>query len=63
MDGLLLAACGSARPFGMMGGFGRDFGREFASNGEQIYFTATSQRETTISFDMAGGGVTGNVPR
>lgn len=59
---LLLAACGPARPFGMMGGGGRDVGREFDSNGEQIYFTATSQRGTAISFDMASGGVMGNMP-
>lgn len=59
---LLLAACGPVRPSGMMGGFGRDFGREFDSNGEQIYFTATSQRGTPITFAMPGGGMMGRMP-
>jgi cytochrome c553 len=59
---LLLAACGPTRPSGMMGGFGRDAGQDFASNGERIYFTATSQRGTAITFDMAGGGMMGGMP-
>jgi cytochrome c oxidase subunit II len=29
--------------------------REYASNGEQIYFTSTSQRGTRITFDMHAG--------
>jgi cytochrome c oxidase subunit II len=59
---LLMAACGSARPFGTMGGFERGFGQEFASNGEQIYFTATSQRGTPITFDMHDGRMMGRMP-
>jgi cytochrome c oxidase subunit II len=55
---LLVAACGSSRP-GMMGRFNRDFGRTFDSNGEQIYFTSTSQRGTPITFDMPEGGMMG----
>lgn len=50
--GLLLTACMPAHPSGMMGGFQRGVAREFSSNGERIYFTATSQRGTSIRYDM-----------
>jgi len=30
---------------------------EFRSNGEQVYFTATSQRGTPVTFDMGMGGM------
>jgi cytochrome c553 len=58
----LLATCGPAQPFGgMMGGGRRSVGRTFASNGERIYFTATSQRGTPITFDM-DNSVVGSMP-
>jgi cytochrome c oxidase subunit II len=59
---LLIAACGPSRPFGTMGGFERGFGQEFDSNGEQIYFTATSRRGTPITFDMHDGRMMGRMP-
>ncbi len=49
--GLVLAACVALTlPWG---------GSRFASNGEQIYFTATSQRGTPISSDMGMGMMRG----
>lgn len=48
---VLLAGC---VPFGWPGR-SPGFGRRFRSNGEQIYFTATSQRGTPISSDMRMG--------
>jgi len=51
---LVLAGC-TAR--GWRGGLG--FGRRFRSNGEQIYFTATSQRGTPIVPDMGMGPMMG----
>lgn len=51
--GLLLAGC--VMP--MRGsGPGMRVARTYQSNGEQIYFTATSQRGTPITFEMGGGG-------
>lgn len=55
---LLLAACGPMAPFART----RGFGREFASNGERIYFTATSNSGSPITFDMMGGGMMGRIP-
>ena len=56
---LILAGCA---PVGW-GRLGTRTGREFRSNGEQIYFTATSQRGTRITSDMGGemmgGGMMG----
>ena len=36
-------------------------GGEFSSNGEQIFFTATSQRGTPITADMGGGPMMGGM--
>jgi len=48
---VLLAGCGMAG----WSGQGPSFGRRFRSNGEQIYFTATSQRGTPITSDTSMG--------
>ncbi len=48
---LVLAGCTA----GGWRGRGFGFGRQFRSNGEQIYFTATSQRGTPITSDMGMG--------
>ena len=59
---LLLAACASRSPASGQGGTAWGVG-VFDSNGERIYFTATSDRNTTISYTggpasgmMMGGG-------
>ncbi len=54
--GLLLVAC-LALALGLIG---PTVGGGYRSNGEQIYFTATSQRGTPITSDtgMMGGGMT-----
>jgi cytochrome c553 len=56
---LLLGACSSVRPFGMMDRFGRDSDREFTSNGERIYFTGASAGETPVASEMPAGGSDG----
>ncbi|MCB0069138.1 MAG: cytochrome c [Caldilineaceae bacterium] len=59
----LLAIFSLALPYGgMMGGISRGWGRTFASNGERIYFTATSQRQTSITSDISAGRAGGNMP-
>ncbi|MGD2176606.1 MAG: hypothetical protein PVG71_02175, partial [Anaerolineae bacterium] len=53
--GLLLLAC-LALFLGFVGpAVGSGVGRGFRSNGEQIYFTATSRRDTPITADTAMG--------
>lgn len=37
------------------------FARQYRSNGEQIYFTGTSQRGDLITFQMPGGGMMGGM--
>jgi cytochrome c oxidase subunit II len=59
---LLAAACSPTRS-SRIGRFDPDFGQEFDSNGEQVYFTATSQRGTPITFDMHDGRMMGRMPR
>lgn len=54
---LVLAACA---PFGWGSGW-IGSGRSFRSNGEQLYFTATSQRNTPITSDMGMGMMGGMV--
>ena len=48
----LLVMTGSLKPVSLLGGRSR-------SNGEQIYFTATSQRDTLITSDMGMGMMRG----
>jgi cytochrome c oxidase subunit 2 len=63
LAGLFLAACGSSAPPVSSPGTGWGTGA-FRSNGEQIYFTATSDRGTAITYTggpisngwMMGGG-------
>ena len=40
---------------------GADSAREYRSNGEQIYFSATSQRGTSITADLGMGGMGGGM--
>jgi len=54
---LLLAACGSRQQSEGSGGTGWGTG-VFRSNGERIYFTATSERGTTVTY-VGGPGSNG----
>lgn len=51
--GIALLLGGCVMP--MLAGTGTRLNRTYASNGQQIYFTSTSQRGTPITFEMPGG--------